>query len=263
MPATCAPRLEIRALPDLPIIQPGDDLAEILACTLERAGMGLESSDVLVVTSKLVSRAEDRFVDVSTIEPGPRARELAVTTVMDARLVELILGESVAVSRAAPHALIVRHRLGFISANAGIDMSNARPPGAAAGAGPWALLMPRDPDATAEHIRDALSQRHDVAIGVIISDSFGRPFRLGTVGTAIGVAGVPALNDMRGQLDLVGRALEHTETALADQIAAAADLVAGQGAESRGAVLVRGLEFAPGSYSARLLLRPAEGDLYA
>jgi coenzyme F420-0:L-glutamate ligase/coenzyme F420-1:gamma-L-glutamate ligase len=255
--------MELRAIPDLPIISPGDDLAEILAFALDRQGMALEPGDVLVVTSKLLSRAEGRFVDLGTVEPGPRARELAQAVVMDARLVELILSESVAVSRAAPHALIVRHRLGFISANAGIDMSNARPPGVAAGAGPWALLIPRDPDATAERIRSALSERSGAAIGVVISDSLGRPFRLGTVGAAIGVAGVPALNDLRGQPDLFGRVLEHTETALADQIAAAADLVAGQGAEGRGAVLVRGLGFAPGSYSARDLVRKPEGDLYA
>jgi coenzyme F420-0:L-glutamate ligase/coenzyme F420-1:gamma-L-glutamate ligase len=159
--------------------------------------------------------------------------------------------------------LVVRHRLGFIAANAGIDCSNARPAGAAAGTGPWALVLPEAPDASAERIRVALHRASGAQLGVVISDSFGRPFRMGTVGAAIGVAGLPPLWDRRGEEDLFGRVLEQTVTALADQVAAAADLVAGQAAEGRGVVVVRGLSFPVGEHSARDLVRPSEEDLYA
>lgn len=266
MHVTCASRLELLALPDLPLVRPGDDLVALLAESLARASLELAPGNVIVLASKLVSRAEDRFVDLATVTPGERAHELAAIVESDPRVVELILRDSAAVSRVARNVLIVRHRLGLISANAGIDMSNAMPPHAPPASGPWVLLLPGDPDATAERIRAGLRARLGVDIGIIISDSLGRPFRLGTVGAAIGVAGVPALNDMRGHTDLFGRTLEHTITALADQIAAAADLVAGQSAEARGAVLVRGLAFEPGAageHSARELVRPADQDLYA
>ncbi|MEM9492181.1 MAG: coenzyme F420-0:L-glutamate ligase, partial [Myxococcota bacterium] len=140
---TCARRVEITALDGLPIAAPGDDLAELLAAALERTGIAPRVSDVLIVASTLVSRAEDRFVDVSAQKPSPRARELAAHSGHDPRLVELILGESRSISRVAPGVLIVRHRLGFVSANAGIDLSNAAPPDDRPGDGPWALLMPR------------------------------------------------------------------------------------------------------------------------
>jgi coenzyme F420-0:L-glutamate ligase/coenzyme F420-1:gamma-L-glutamate ligase len=171
-------------------------------------------------------------------------------------LVELILRESTSVSRAAPGVLIVRHRLGFVGANAGIDSSNV-------GGEDRVLLLPVDPDASAARLRRMLESRTGCTLGVIISDSLGRPFRLGTVGAAIGVAGVPAVWDQCGSVDLHGRTLEHTVTALADQVAAAADLVAGQAAEGRGAVVVRGLQWAPASGGASALLRPVENDLYA
>jgi coenzyme F420-0:L-glutamate ligase/coenzyme F420-1:gamma-L-glutamate ligase len=218
---------------------------------------------VVVLASKLVSRAEGNFVDVGRLEARPQALELAARTGHDPRHVELILRESIAVSRTAPGVLIVRHRLGFVVANAGVDFSNALPPVhiAAGGRGPWALCLPRDPDRTAQQLRSELGSD---GIGVVISDSFGRPFRLGTIGAAIGAAGVPALCDHRGRNDLFGRPLEHTATALADQIAAIADLVAGQADEARGAVVVRGLRFtANDSAGASNLLRPLSADLYA
>ena len=243
-------KLEVIALPGLPVVEPGDDLATLIAAALARAELTLRDGDVLVVASKLVSRAEDRFVDLTTVDPSPRARELAETTGKDPRHVEVVLRESVSVSRAAKTVLIVRHRLGFVVANAGVDASNVR------GDGSWVLLLPEDPDASAARLAAALGT------AVVISDSFGRPFRLGTVGVAIGAAGLPALFDQRGKRDLFGRALEHTETALADQIAAAADLVAGQAAEGRGAVLVRGLRFPSSSGGANGLCRAPEEDLY-
>lgn len=270
MTAVSAPHLALQALPGLPVIAPGDDLAALLAAGLARAGLALADGDVLVVASKLLSRAEGRFVDLSTVVASPRARELARAVDRDPRLVELILGESAAVSRAAPGVLVVRHRLGFVAANAGIDQSNATPPGAAPGSGPWVLLLPSDPDAGAARLRAALGSRAGADIGVVISDSMGRPFRLGTVGAAIGVAGLPALVDGRGQPDLCGRPLAATVTALADQVAAAADLVAGQADEGRGAIHVRGLAWpragdphgAP-ACTARALVRPPDEDLYA
>jgi coenzyme F420-0:L-glutamate ligase / coenzyme F420-1:gamma-L-glutamate ligase len=269
----CAPRMEMTALPGIPLVGAGDDLVAIVAEGLRRAERRLRDGDVLVVASKLVSRAEGRFVDLATVEPSARARELGAQVGADERLVELILRESVAVSRLARGAVIVRHRLGFVTANAGIDLSNARPPGlsgsadgggAAAAVGPWAMLLPLDPDGSAERLRRGLAERTGVSgIGIVVSDSFGRPFRLGTVGAAIGVAGMPALWDQRGRPDLHGRQLEHTVTALADQVAAAADLIAGQANEGRAVVHVRGLRFPAGPTSARDLLRPPGEDLYA
>lgn len=261
--AECAAKLEILAVPGLPIVEAGADLPALVARTLARARFELRDGDVVVLASKIVSRAEGRFVDLQSVEPSARANELGTTVGKDPRVVELILHESSSISRVAPNVLVVRHRLGFISANAGIDASNALPASAPAGSGPWALLLPEAPDATAEAIRAALHRASSAAIGVVISDSFGRPFRLGTVGAAIGVAGLPALWDQRGNTDLFGRVLEHTITALADQVAAAADLVAGQAAEARGLVVVRGLSFPVGEHSATELVRPAEEDLYA
>jgi coenzyme F420-0:L-glutamate ligase/coenzyme F420-1:gamma-L-glutamate ligase len=223
---------------------------------LARAEITLTDGDVIVVPSKVVSRAEDRFVDLSTVDPSERARELAETTGKDARLVELTLREAASVSRVARHALIVRHRLGFVTADAGIDLSNATPPGRDGGT--WAILLPLDPDASARRLREALAPA-----AVVISDSFGRPFRIGTVGAAIGCAGLPPLWDQRGRKDLGGRTLERTITALADQVAAAADLVAGQADEARGAVLVRGLSFDPSDDGAGPLTRRSGEDLYA
>jgi coenzyme F420-0:L-glutamate ligase/coenzyme F420-1:gamma-L-glutamate ligase len=200
------------------------------------------------------------------VAASDRARDLAKDTGKDERLVELVLRESAGISRVAHDALVVRHKLGFVYADAGIELSNARPCGAAdpgASEGPWVLLLPEAPDRSAEGLRRRLSEASGAHVGVVVSDSFGRPFRLGTVGAAIGVAGLPALWDKRGEADLFDRRLEHTVTALADQVAAAADLVAGQGSEGRAVVLVRGLRFDVGDHGAHELLRPGDKDLYA
>jgi coenzyme F420-0:L-glutamate ligase/coenzyme F420-1:gamma-L-glutamate ligase len=258
----CAPRLEVFAVPGVPIMRPDDDVPSALVAALDAEQIALRPHDVVAVASKPLSRAEGRFVDLATITPSPAAGDLARRTHKDARLVELVLRESQQVSRATPGVLVVRHRLGFVSANAGIDESNAAPSSAPPGTGPWVLLLPSDPDASASRLREALEARFDAPIGVVVTDSFGRPFRLGSVGTAIGVAGVPALYDQRGRVDLFGRALEHTETAVADQIAAVADLVAGQADEARPVVVVRGLTFAATSSRAGDLVRPSDGDLY-
>lgn len=263
MTAQCGPRLELLAVPGVPLIRPGDALAESILTALHSAKMDLLDGDVVVLCSKIVSRSEGRFVDLATVAPSPRALEVAREVERDARLVELILREGPEISRQAKGVLVVRHRLGCITANSGIDLSNAMPEGAAKGSGPWVLLLPEDPDRSAEQVRRALHAATKAAIGVLITDSFSRPFRLGTVGAALGISGLPPLWDRRGEPDLFGRRLEQTITALADQVAAAADLVAGQANESRPVIRVRGLSFEIGDYSTNLLYRKSSEDLYA
>lgn len=259
----CAPRLELIALPGVPIVEPGDDLAQTVLTALHSARITLEDGDVLCIASKIVSRVEGRFLDLSTLDVSPEATRLAKEVGKDPQLVEAILRDSQSVSRKTKNALIVRHRLGFISANASIDASNAAPPLGPEGSGPWVLLMPRNPDKSAEALRAALETETRAKIGVVITDSFGRPFRVGTVGVAVGVAGLPAVYDQRGKTDLFGRPLECTVTAVADQIAAAADFVSGQADEARPFILVRGLKFDPAQTSAQELLRDPKTDLYA
>jgi len=209
------------------------------------------------VAQKIISKAEGRLIDPAEVEPGDHALELAERVGKDPRLVELILRESDEVSRVRPGVLIVRHRLGFTSANAGIDRSNVGP-----GDAERVLLLPLDPDASARRIRATIAGERGVDVGVIITDSHGRPFRLGTVGVAIGVAGLPALWDRRGEPDRYGYRLQHTDVGVADEIAAAAGLLMGQAAEGQPAVLIRGLRLPPGDGRASDLVRPKELDLY-
>lgn len=256
-------RLTLEALPGVPRIAPGDALADIVDLALERAELRLEDGDVLTVTSKLFSRAEGRFVDLAKVEPGAAAKRLADEVGKDPRLVELVLSESSAVSRKKLGVLIVRHRLGFVSANAAIDSSNAAPPDASPGSGPWVLLLPVDPDASAARLRKELSARHGARVAVVATDSHGRPFRRGSVGVAVGSSGLPVVSDERGRADLDGRVLEFSLAAVADQIAAAADLVCGQAGEGRPLVLLRGLRFGQSLSEARDLVRDPTEDLYA
>jgi coenzyme F420-0:L-glutamate ligase/coenzyme F420-1:gamma-L-glutamate ligase len=255
--------LRVRAITGMPTINPGDDLFEVIVSALARSETDLADGDVVVIASKIVSRAEGCFVDLASIIPSNSAERLSGEVDKDPRLVELILRESTGISRKTTGALIVRHRLGFVSANAGIDASNAAPSGALEGSGPWVLVLPPDPDATAAVLRAKLRERFSVNVGVLITDSWGRPFRRGTVGFAVGVAGVPAVWDRCGALDRHGRVLEATESAVADSIAAAADLVAGQADEGRPLILVRGLRFQASDDTAEALLRDPENDLYA
>jgi coenzyme F420-0:L-glutamate ligase/coenzyme F420-1:gamma-L-glutamate ligase len=251
-------QLSLTALPGIPHIQPGDDITRLIVASLEAGHLTLESGDILVITSKLVSKAEGRFVDLRTVRPSPRAEEVGRLTNKDPRLVELILQESTHISRMRGEVLIVRHRLGFTLANAGIDHSNVSPDGE-----DWVLLLPADPDASAHRIREALHALTGIAPGVVISDSHGRPFRIGTVGVAIGLAGFPAVWDKRGQRDLFGRVLRITVTGLGDELAAAAGLLIGQADEGLPVVLVRGMKVPPGDGQAADLVRPVELDLYA
>lgn len=246
--------IQIFPVEGLPIIQPGDDLAGLLAAALRP--LAPQAGDILVVTSKIVSKAEGRFVNLREIEPSPRAQGLAEQTGKDPRLVELILRESQAVSRAAPGVLITRHRLGFTSANAAIDHSNV-------GADQdLLLLMPLDPDASARRLATAIGAQSGIDLPVIIADSHGRPHRLGTVGVAVGVAGMPGVEDWRGRPDLFGCQLQHTEVGLADMVASAATLLMGQAAEGVPAALVRGVAFSRRDGSAAEIIRPPHLDLY-
>ena len=243
----------------MPQVQPGDDLAGLLIAALDRKALALRARDILVVTSKIVSKAEARYVDLSTLEPGPQALELAQITKKDPRLVEVILREATEVLRAKPNVLIVATRHGVILANAGIDQSNL----AAEDRGRRVLLLPEAPDASAARIKARLDTQFGADIGVIISDSAGRPWRLGVVGIAIGAAGVPALWDRRGEPDLADRPLEVTEVGFADAVAAGAVLAMGEAAEGCPAALVRGVEWAQAEVRpAAALVRPRPEDLF-
>ncbi|TCZ64073.1 coenzyme F420-0:L-glutamate ligase [Roseicella aquatilis] len=241
--------LTLTALPGLPMVAAGDDLGGILADGLARTGLLPRPGDVLAVAQKVVSKAEGRSVPLAAVAPSPRALALAAETGKDPRLVELILSESLRVVRSRPNLIIVEHRLGFVMANAGIDQSNVGQDG-------HALLLPVDPDASAARLAERLG------MAVVITDSFGRAWRRGTVGVAIGAAGLPALLDLRGQPDLFGRELRVSITGFADEIAAAAGLVMGQGAEGQPAVLVRGLIWEAPAAPASALLRVGAEDLF-
>jgi coenzyme F420-0:L-glutamate ligase/coenzyme F420-1:gamma-L-glutamate ligase len=257
------PRLEVIAIEGLPEIEPAADLAALLALACERGG-GLRAQDVLVVAQKIVSKSEGRRLRLRDVAPSARARELAAATGKDPRLVEVVLAESVRVLRVGPEVIVVEDRRGLVLANAGVDQSNV---GSEEGADAEVLLLPIDPDASAARLRDAIEARTGVAVAVVISDSLGRAWRLGTVGHAIGAAGLPALVDWRGRRDRHGRSLRHTETALADSLAAAAVLVMGEAAEGRPAALIRGLRglgdpTEAADRGAAALLRPPQKDLF-
>jgi coenzyme F420-0:L-glutamate ligase/coenzyme F420-1:gamma-L-glutamate ligase len=250
--------LEVIALTGLPLIRPGDDLVELIASSLQRDGVAPRPGDVLVVAQKIVSKAEGRVVDLATVEPSAKALALAAEVDKDPRLVEVILSESVRVVRARRGVMIVEHRLGFIMANAGVDQSNVAP----ADGTPRALLLPKDPDRSAEALRRGLKAAMGIDLAVVINDSFGRPWRNGTVGVAIGAAGLPAVIDLRGRPDLFGRKLEASVVGFADEIAAAASLLMGQADEATPAVLIRGLSWSAPESTAASLLRPANEDLF-
>lgn len=249
--------VELIAVPDIPLIQTGDDLSTIMIDCLHNAGYDLVDGDILVISSKIISKSEGRFVDLKQIIPSPEAQQLAVETHKDPRLVQLILNESQKVSRYKAHVLVVKHRLGFTSANAGIDASNIE-----TGDPDLVLLLPESPDASAQHLHEELTNFYGVRLGIVVSDTHGRPHRFGNVGVAIGVAGMPALIDQRGDHDLYGRELMATMTPLADELATAAGLVSGQADEGQPVVLIRGVAWENRSESSNVLIRPSEQDLY-
>lgn len=255
-------RVSLTAIAGLPEIEPGCDLPRTITAALASSGWQLERGDILVIAQKIISKAENRYRLLDEAKPGAESRRLAELTGKDPRFVQLVLDESSAVVRAAKDVIIVRHRLGLVMANAGIDRSNV--PQRADGR-EQVLLLPVDPDASARTIRQALLAGAGCGdlLGVVISDSFGRPWRLGVTNVAIGVAGLPALLDRRGEADREGRLLEMTEVAFADAVAAAAALAMGEAAESTPLVLVRGLTWQASTQTAAQLLRPLAQDLFA
>ena len=251
-------QLTITALDGLPRVRPGDDLAHLLIAALEQNGIVPRAQDILVVTQKIVSKAEGRYLELATVEPDARAREIAAITGKDVYLVAAILSQAVEVLRAAPNVLIVTTTHGLVLANAGIDQSNLD----AGDHGRRVLLLPENPDRSAWRLKERIDAHFGADVGVIVSDSAGRAWRLGTVGLAIGAAGVPALLDRRGEHDMSGRALEVTEVAFADAVAAAAVVVMGEAAEARPVALVRGLTWSAAARPAADLVRPRVQDLF-
>ncbi len=249
--------IALHPLASLGEVLPGADLAGLLATALGDCGLTPQRCDILLVTQKIVSKAEGRFVELSSITPSPAAIELAATTGKDPRFVELVLTESVSVVRAVANVLITRHRSGHVMANAGIDRSNIGP-----GSAQRVLLLPEDADASAERLRSALRAFWTEVPAIVIADSFGRPWRYGVVNVAIGASGLPSLIDRRGETDRDGRPLEVTQVALADLIASAGGLLTGEGAESVPAVLIRGVRWSAEERAAAALVRPLAEDLF-
>ena len=239
------------------MVVPGDDLAEIVLSSIEGQGLKLEQGDILVPAQKIVSKSEGRYVRLDSVVPGSQAREIAEVTGKDARLVEIILAESTQVVRMKPGVLIVRHKLGWVCAQGGVDQSNIEHLG-----GEQALLLPEDADASARRLRQAIHELRHVDTGIIICDSMNRPWRLGSVGVAIGAAGIEVLEDHRGGQDLYGRELQVTLISRADAIASAANLVMGETTSKIPLALVRGIDPRGGDSLALDIIRPTEEDMF-
>ena len=258
-----ARRMILTALAGIPTVCPGDDLAALIGAGLRRTELVAELGDVLVLAQKIVSKAEGRRVRLADVVPSARAVALAEQAQKDARVVELILRESVQVLRCRPGVIIVEHRSGLVMANAGIDASNVDASNVDDADGDESvLLLPLDSDRSAAGLREKLRRSLGCDIGVVINDSFGRAWRNGTIGTAIGLAGLPGLWDMRGLPDRRGRLLRSTEVGVADELAAAASLVMGQGDEGLPVVHVRGFPLALREGSVRELMRSRDIDLF-
>lgn len=240
------------------MVEPGDDLAELIIAALEGSELGLQHDDVLVLAQKIVSKAEGRYAYLNDIEPSAQARELAEQCDKDPRHMQVLLNESREVIRRRPGVVIVEHVLGYVHANAGIDRSNIR----SDDDNPRLLLLPENPDRSAAQLRNTLKARLGVAVNIVINDSAGRAWRNGTLGFAIGTAGFEALENRIGEQDLYGRPLEVTEVAVADELAAAASFVMGQGDEALPLVLIRGAKLRPSSDGSKALIREREKDMF-
>jgi coenzyme F420-0:L-glutamate ligase/coenzyme F420-1:gamma-L-glutamate ligase len=254
------PTLTLTPLQHIPLIRHGDNLADIIVEALQKNAIVLAENDIVVIAQKIVSKAEGRAVNLADVTPSRRAIELAGETEKDPRLVEIILQESNEVIRTRLGTIIVEHKLGFVCANAGIDHSNV------AGVGneteEWVLLLPEEPDRSAQSIRQQIESQTGRQVGVLIIDSHGRAWRNGTVGIAIGIAGLPGLQDLRGESDLFGFTLRITQVGVADELAAAASLVMGQASEGTPVVHVRGFPYSLREGSLQELVRPKEQDLF-
>lgn len=252
--------LTLMPLEGLPLVNPGDDLAGLIAKTLDAQAISLQDGDVLVIAQKIVSKAEGRLVNLTSVSPSEAALDYARITEKDPRLVELILSESREVVRVRKGLIIVEHKLGFICANAGIDHSNVSGPWGEAI--DWVLLLPEDPDLTAENIRKQLEERYSCRLGVLIIDSHGRAWRMGTIGMTIGLSGLPGLVDLRGEADLFDYRLRVTQVAASDELAAGASLMMGQAREGTPVVLARGFPYPLREGSLPELIRRNEFDLF-
>ncbi len=246
--------IAIIPIPGIPQIQPGDDLPSLLLDAIDQAKVGLKNGDIVVMCQKIVSKAEGAIVDLKTVEPSPFARQIAAMWEKDPRVVEVVLRESSRIVCMKNGVVITETRQGWVCANSGVDESNSL-------GEDIAIVLPKDPDASARNIRVAIQERRGITIGVIITDTFGRPWRDGLVEFALGVSGFEPLLDLRGTHDLQGRELHHTVVAVADELAAAAGLVMEKGAAVP-AVLIRGYRFIPAEGDGKKLIRPADADLF-
>jgi len=254
MPLTLTP------LFDFPLIHEGDNLGDIINKSLQISNLVLEDNDIFVLAQKIVSKAEGRTINLSTIKPSERATQIALQTEKDARLVELILQESREILRIRPGTIIVEHNLGFICANAGIDHSNVGSVNSPTEE--IVLLLPKDPDHSAKDIREYLETKSGKRIGVMIIDSHGRAWRIGTVGMSIGFSGIPGVIDERGWKDLFDYQLKITIVGVADELAAAASLMMGQAAEGTPVIHIRGFPYPLQEGSLREIIRPKDKDLF-
>jgi len=245
------------AVPGIPLIRPGDDLVALTVDALERSKYEPRDQDVFVFSQKIVSKAENRYVDLASITPSCQAEELAARTEKDPRFVEVVLSQSRRVLKFRKHLLITVHKLGFVMANAGVDRSNLEPESE-----DFVLLLPDDPDGTCLDIKQRLDDYYGTDVAVLICDSVGRPWRNGTVGLALGCAGLPGIRDLRGISDLYGRELEASQVGYVDQIAAAANLLMGEAEEGQPLVIARGLRWNESGQSVQQTLRPEELDLF-
>jgi coenzyme F420-0:L-glutamate ligase / coenzyme F420-1:gamma-L-glutamate ligase len=252
--------LTLQPIPHIPVIRPGDHLADILFNAIQSIPLTLIEGDILVVAQKIVSKAEGRLVNLSQIEPSNRAIELAKKVGKDPRFIEVVLRESSEVLRTRPGTIIVEHKRGFICANAGIDHSNVA--GEWGNPEDWVLLLPEDADSSAESLRVCLEEKFNCRLGVLIIDSHGRAWRNGVVGMTIGLSNVPGIVDMRGQPDMYGYRLRVTTIAAADELAAAASLVMGQAAEGTPVIHARGFPYPLRPARLSELIRDKEMDLF-
>ena len=252
--------LTLTPLQSIPLIRQGDNLADVILSSIRATGITLDNDDILVLGQKIVSKAEGRMVNLAHVTPSEHAKELAAGIDKDPRLVELVLGESHEVLRTRPGTIIVEHKLGFVCANAGIDHSNVA--GAVNSDEEFVLLLPEDPDRSARELRTKLEASSGKRLGVMIIDSHGRAWRLGTVGLCIGLSGIPAVVDERGWKDLFGYTLRITVVGVADELAAAASLLMGQAAEGTPVIHVRGFPYPLREGSLQELIRPKEQDLF-
>jgi coenzyme F420-0:L-glutamate ligase/coenzyme F420-1:gamma-L-glutamate ligase len=251
--------LTLTPLPGIPLVQPGDDIATFILEALARVEITLQDHDILVIAHKIISKSEGRLVRLSDINPTEEAHRLAEETGKDARFIQAVLDDAVGVERARRGVIITEQRGGWIVANSAIDQSNVPKEGSEA----QLLLLPIDPDGSARRLRQTIQERTGATVAVIINDTHGRPFRMGAVGVAIGVAGIQPLADLRGEQDLFGYTLQSTDIATADEIAAAASILQGQTAQGTPVVHLRGLQlpvYEEGS--ARQLQRPRHLDLF-